>query len=699
MTLWSDGAPVFVSGLRPFHPLFFIPASVLFILGMATVLFSGWRFVRDPRRARFYELTVVTALAILGTGPNLLPFVVVAAALPALRLRSALASFALAALLAAPWWLPGLEAVRSCEWRVARNCSQPATRNSQREAQLATRSPQLATFRFVPFTAADHVPGKIARMAGELPDVSRGGRLQPLDAFSVRVHSNGWNLLAAPHGWWPGWRVYREGERLPPVRVDGAFAGTFVPPGDAVIRFRYRPKSFETGLRLAALGLILLAAWPLIEKIRIPLKVLAIAALTIYAAILIAHRCGIAGGSDSSGYLNQARLWRSGTLSVPVESEQHIPLGFVNGTRPQTMVPSYPPGLPLLMALLGDRGSAFLSPIAAVLCVLLVVRIAKDLGIDDERAMAAAAILALSPAFLFMAVQPMSDVVSTFWALLCVLCAIRGRDRTHFAIAAGVSFGIGVLVRPTHVLLLPAMIALLGWRRLLPFMAGGVPFAAFQLILANHWYGSPFASGYGSISESLALRYFPTRFVHYSTSLAFLFPLAFPFGLLKRRAALWLWFAPFFLFYCFYQPYETWWYTRFLLPAIPAVLLLAASFRIPRAALLTIVVAIAATQLVTARHFHVLDVAKREAVYEHAATMAKRHVPRNATLLASQHSGSLLFYANRTALRFDLIDRAPEQRPLYAVVSPNEILPLQQRIPGPWTEIARAGDTALLHLP
>jgi hypothetical protein len=293
----------------------------------------------------------------------------------------------------------------------------------------------------------------------------------------------------------------------------------------------------------------------------------------------------------------------------------------------------------------------------------------------------------------------MSDVVSTFWALVCVLCAIRGRDKMHLAIATGVAFGIGVLVRPTHLLLLPAMIAFLGWRRLVPFIAGGIPFAAFQLTLANHWYGSPFASGYGSIFESLRVRFFPTRFVHYSTWLAALFPLAFPLGLLKRRAALWLWFVPFFLFYCFYEPYETWWYTRFLLPAMPAVLLLAASFRIPRAALLTFVVAIAATQLVTARRFHVLDVAKAEAVYERAAMMATTHVPRNATLLAAQHSGSLLFYTNRTALRFDLIERPPEQRPLYAVVSPHEIRTLRQRIPGPWTELARAGDTALLHLP
>ena len=674
VSLWHEGAPVFVSELRPFHPLFFLPSSLLFVLGLATVLFSGWRFARAPRRARFYELTIVTAAALLGTGPKLLPFVLVAAALPALRVRSVLASLALAALLAACWWLPALEA-----------------------AQYANRA--RGSYRFAPLAAADHVPGKIANMAGTLPEAMRGGRIEPVDAFQVRVHSDGWNLLATPYGWWPGWRVYRDGERLPPVKVDGKFAGTFVPPGTAVLRFRYQPKTFDTGLRLSALGLLLLLAWPWLEKVRVPLKSLALAALIVYAAVLIVHRCGVAGGADSSGYLNQARLWREGRLSLSVESEQHIPLGFVKGTRPSSMVPSYPPGLPLHMAFLGDRGAAFLSPLAAIGCLLLLVRIARELGIDFERAVAAAVILALSPVFLFMALQPMSDVVSTFWALLCVFCAIRGRADAAFAIAAGVAFGIGVLVRPTHVLLFPAMLAFLGARRLLPFIAGGVPFAAFQLILANHWYGSPFASGYGSIADSIALRFFPVRFVHYSKWLAILFPLAFPLGLLKKRAALRLWFAPFFLFYCVYEPYETWWYTRFLLPAIPAVLLLAASFRIPRAALLTVVVAIAAMQLVTARRFHVLDVAKGEATYERAALLVKEHVPEEATLLASQHSGSLLFYARRTALRFDLIARPPANRPLFALVSDYELPNLRQRIPGPWVSIARAGDTTLLRLP
>ena len=39
----------------------------------------------------------------------------------------------------------------------------------------------------------------------------------------------------------------------------------------------------------------------------------------------------------------------------------------------------------------------------------------------------------------------------------------------------------------------------------------------------------------------------------------------------RVRLLLLSWFGVFFLLYCFYGPYETWWYTRYLLPGIPAL--------------------------------------------------------------------------------------------------------------------------------
>ncbi len=65
----------------------------------------------------------------------------------------------------------------------------------------------------------------------------------------------------------------------------------------------------------------------------------------------------------------------------------------------------------------------------------------------------ASAILAACPVFVFQAIQPMSDVVATFWVLAAVLCALLSRDDRRWALAAGFCFGAAVLVRPSNVLL------------------------------------------------------------------------------------------------------------------------------------------------------------------------------------------------------------------------------------------------------
>ena len=75
--------------------------------------------------------------------------------------------------------------------------------------------------------------------------------------------------------------------------------------------------------------------------------------LIAYLVIMIRHVCAVAGGSDSSGYLNEARMLSRGVLTEPVAGLRllhlddsavnlFIPLGFIPGPRPGTMVPSYP---------------------------------------------------------------------------------------------------------------------------------------------------------------------------------------------------------------------------------------------------------------------------------------------------------------------------------------------------------------------
>jgi uncharacterized membrane protein YfhO len=72
------------------------------------------------------------------------------------------------------------------------------------------------------------------------------------------VTSNGWNLLVSSDVHWPGWRAYWNGKRQPPVIVNGAFLGCFVPPGKGQLELRYRPDEFTNGLRAAGAGATLL---------------------------------------------------------------------------------------------------------------------------------------------------------------------------------------------------------------------------------------------------------------------------------------------------------------------------------------------------------------------------------------------------------------------------------------------------------
>lgn len=109
----------------------------------------------------------------------------------------------------------------------------------------------------------DHIPPKVQRMAPRLSPDTAGGdvrilRYGPNDT-ELAVESRGWNLLVSSDEWWPGWRAYWNGERMPHVRVNGAFTGVFVPPGRGIVRLRYRPREFDQGVAAAAVTLILLA--------------------------------------------------------------------------------------------------------------------------------------------------------------------------------------------------------------------------------------------------------------------------------------------------------------------------------------------------------------------------------------------------------------------------------------------------------
>jgi hypothetical protein len=68
---------------------------------------------------------------------------------------------------------------------------------------------------------------------------------------------------------------------------------------------------------------------------------------------------------------------------------------------------------------------------------------------------------------------------------------------------------MAVLVRPTNVVLLPALLVLLGfhWRKLALAVAGGLPCLAWLAFYDYSVYGGAFRSGYGNWSDFFAWRY------------------------------------------------------------------------------------------------------------------------------------------------------------------------------------------------
>ena len=81
---------------------------------------------------------------------------------------------------------------------------------------------------------------------------------------TLAAGSNG--VLAISDAWFPGWQVTVDGQRRDLLRVNGAFKGVAVRPGDTDVRFSYEPDSFATGrlisiVSLGLLGAVLIAGW------------------------------------------------------------------------------------------------------------------------------------------------------------------------------------------------------------------------------------------------------------------------------------------------------------------------------------------------------------------------------------------------------------------------------------------------------
>lgn len=279
------------------------------------------------------------------------------------------------------------------------------------------------------------------------------------------------------------------------------------------------------------------------------------AAIVLWLGLAFGTRA--AGGSDPYGYVSQSELWRQGDLRVhqafvdtmpwPNADWTFTPLGYRPAAN-HTLVPTYAPGLPRLMAIFMMAFGACRPYVVGPVCGALLVLLTYGLGVklsDKVVGAIAALCIAASPTVLFMSLWPMSDVpCATFWAA-SLLLATR---RTSWASAAsGIAAGIAIAIRPNLVPLALGPLAIALWRsapaepraarnrvrQLLAFSAGCVPFVLFIGWLFNDLYGSPLRSGYGDSGSFFAWSNLKPNLLRYPAwlwdtqgPLAFLFLLA-----------------------------------------------------------------------------------------------------------------------------------------------------------------------------
>lgn len=420
------------------------------------------------------------------------------------------------------------------------------------------------------------------------------------------------------------------------------------------------------------------------------------------------HDAKVGTGSDSYGYVSQADLWLRGRLETPQPFAAQVPwpdgphtftpLGYTSVERDgvPSLVPTYPSGLPLMLAAaksIGGHDAMFLVvPLLSGVLVLATYGIGCRLG-SPASGLIGAVLVATSPVVLFMMTMTMTDVpVAALWAATFYVMTGRGRGQALFA---GLIAALAIMIRPNHVPL--ALVAGLyyafgmtrhetrgqAFRDGLLFSVGVLPGIAAVGVINNHLYGSPLLSGYGTVEAFFDLTYILPNLTRYFTwlvetqspvvlvGLAALFlpvPWLWP-GLTDRRrlvmAALFV--STTWALYMAYLVFDAWWYLRFLLTSWPFMMVgvgavaLAwwnAGVRAVRIGAAGGIVALLLFQLGVARDFSVFDhgtVIRRDVA---AAQMVRRLTPRNSVVLSLHQSGTIRYYGGRMTLRYDILNPA-----------------------------------------
>ncbi|HEU5079010.1 MAG TPA: hypothetical protein VFT72_07340 [Opitutaceae bacterium] len=451
--------------------------------------------------------------------------------------------------------------------------------------------------------------------------------------------------------------------------------------------------------------------------------------------IFIFNECSwYIGGSDSSGYYNSAQLLASGratkTLRVipglspadhRVGPELYIPLGFRAITETE-MVPTYPVGLPLMILLAAPFTGWIFAPgwaagINMFFGAVVSYALGRECGLSRWMSLIGAALVGLGPLYVFMGLQPMTDVASLTWETAALLFTLMSRRRVAWTIAAGFCIGISVLLRPANLMLVIPVAVMLGFdvRRWAALALGGLPCAAFLAWYNFRTYGVILTTGYGNLSSEFSPQWIVPTLGHYAVWLPILFSpvvllaLGLPWVCRDKRLVVTLgsWVLLLLSFYATYRfTHFVWWFLRFILPVAPILVVsgllvlthLAARLAWRQSTKATVAVAlglcIGTIYTVCWRKFHVTAVKHVDRTYLSVAEWFKENAPANSVIATMQNSGSLIAYTDFTMLRWDEImpprfeliraRLAQTHQPLYLAALDWEAKDAFKRMPGQW---------------
>lgn len=482
---------------------------------------------------------------------------------------------------------------------------------------------------------------------------------------------------------------------------------------------------------------------------------LAFAIAVFSAVVAFVFNAATAGGSDSYGYVTHAESWRlvlsertrvegSGSFRTPVPLaatapwpraiESFTPLAQHPSPDRRALLPVTSPGLPMLMAVFGIAGGHcamfWVVPLTGALLVWATF-LAGRRALSATAGLGAAWLVAASPTVVSMSKSVMSDVpAAAFWALT-IACALQ--PTTRAALAAGLAASVAILIRP-NVVILGIWIGLWmiwrewhtaprTWARVLAYAAGAAPGCIVIAALNSALRGSPWASGYGDLESLFALHHIPanvSRYVAWMMEtqtplwIAGMVALAVPLRRMwptddSRRAAVLLLGAAVVVFasYLAYEPFEAWWFLRFLLPAWPAIAIGAAALVLAAGraagrwggrAAAVVLMTVGVYGIATSIRLGVFPPGEGERRYATIAEIVARHTEPESVVITLHHAGSIRYYAARDTIRYDVLDERwldravdwlhQQGRPAYFLLEEADVAVFRQRF-GAHNRLAR----------